>query len=106
VFLGLGKHDKAFEDVNIAIEKDKTNHYFYDTRGQIYMSMGLNKEALRDFDNALSLDANFMVTLKNRAKCYRKLAETEQDPAKEADLIAKAEADEKKAESLKNGDKT
>ena len=37
----------------------------------------------------------------NRAKCFRNLAESEEDPTKKAELIAKAEADEKKAESLK-----
>lgn len=41
----------------------------------------------------------------NRAKCYRELAEAETDVEKKEELIAKAEADKKKAESLKKGDK-
>ena len=93
--------DKALEDVNIAIEKDGNDCCFYDTRGQIYMAMDRNEDALIDLNHALSLNANLIEGLESRAKCYWKLAETEQNPAKKAYLIAKAEADEKKAESLK-----
>ena len=41
----------------------------------------------------------------NRALFYKKVAESEVSPLKKADLIAKAEADEKKAESLKKEEK-
>jgi len=103
--LTLGKLDRALNDVNVAIEKDSNDDCFYDTRGQIYMAMGRNEDALIDLNHALSINANYIEGLGSRSKCYRKLAEAEQDPAKKADLIAKAEADEKKAESLKKGDK-
>lgn len=39
-----------------------------------------------------------------RAKCYRQLAVNERDSLKKGRFLAKAEADEKKAESLKKGD--
>ena len=101
-FLALGKYVEALDDANTAIEKEKTNHLFYDTRGEVLMKMDRNEDALIDFDKALSLDANFIESLENRAKCYRKLAEKEQDPATKAIWVAKAKADEKKVESLKN----
>lgn len=103
--LTLGKLDRALNDVNVAIEKDSNDDCFYDTRGQIYMAMGRNEDALIDLNHALSINANYIEGLGSRSKCYRKLAEAEQDPARKADLIAKAEADEKKAESLKEGNK-
>ena len=100
-FLLLGKLDKAFEDVSMALNKNKNDSYSYDTRGQIYMAMGENDQALEDFNRALSINNVLYEAYVNRAKCYRKLAESEKDPTKKAELIAKAEADEKKAESLK-----
>ena len=100
-FLLLGKLDKAFEDVSMALNKNKNDSYSYDTRGQIYMAMGENDQALEDFNHALSINNVLYEAYVNRAKCYRKLAESEKDPTKKAELITKAEADEKKAESLK-----
>ena len=102
----LGKLEEALSDVNIAIEKDGNNCYFYDTKGQVFMAMDRNEEALVEINHSLFIDANYIDALESRAKCYHKLAETEQNPAKKADLIAKAEADEKKAESLKKEDKS
>jgi tetratricopeptide (TPR) repeat protein len=99
----LGDFDRALKDANIAIEKDREDHDAYDTRGQIYMKKGKNEDALKDFNYALSLKPNYIVALENRARCYRKLAETEQDEKKKAELNSKAEADEKKAEELKKG---
>ena len=97
----LGKLDKAFEDVSMALNKNKNDSYSYDTRGQIYLAMGENDQALEDFNHALSINNVLYEAYVNRAKCYRKLAESEKDPTKKAELITKAEADEKKAESLK-----
>lgn len=61
--------------------------------------------ALADYNTSIALDPYFSKAYNNRADCYRKLAEAEQDSEKKADLIAKAEADEKKAESLKKVNK-
>ena len=71
----------------------------------MYMAMNKPIEAIRDFNHALTIKDSIKEAYEGRAQCYRKLAEAEQDPTKKADLIAKAEADEKKAESLKKGDK-
>lgn len=97
--------DRALKDANTAIKKNNKLPHAYDTRGQIYMALEKNEEALKDFNHALSLYANYVEALENRAKCYRKLEKAEQDPRKKEDLIAKAKADEKKAELLKKGDK-
>ena len=93
------------DDIAIAIEKDNRRPVPYVTRGEIYLAMDKTEEAIRDFDKALSIKDGIKEAYEGRAKCYRKLAETEQDPAKKAELIAMAEVDEKIAESLKKGGK-
>jgi tetratricopeptide (TPR) repeat protein len=103
--LFLGKLDDALKNVNTAINKDSTDYHMYGTRGEIFIAQKEYERAISDFSQALSLNEYDLDSFGHRAKCYRKLAEAEQDPAKKADLIAKAEADEKKAESLKKGDK-
>ena len=67
--------------------------------------MNLPEKAIPEFDHALSIDDGIKQAYENCAKCFRKLAETEEDPTKKAELTAKAEADEKKAESLKKEEK-
>ena len=62
-------------------------------------------DALKDLNHSLSLDGNYIEALENRAQCFRKLAEEEQDHAKKDDLLAKAEADEQKIVSLKKENK-
>lgn len=101
IYMASEEFEKAINDVNKAIELDKDNLNYYDTRGEILLAMGKLNEALEDLNYVLSKNNDFVPSLDNRAKCYRKLAEEEQDEAKKADLIAKAEADEKEAESLK-----
>ena len=81
------------------------NYVYRVTRGEIYMAMGEIQKAISDFTYALSLDGNIQEAYDNRAKCYRKLADAEQDAEKKADLISKAEADEHKAEALKKEEK-
>ena len=92
-------------DVNIAIEKDNKESVLFVTRGEIYIAMNKLSEAIADFDHALSIKDSIIEAYENRAKCFRKLAEAEEDPTKKAKLIAKAGADEKKAESLKKEEK-
>ena len=94
---------KAMDDINTAIKRDGTDFVLYITRGEIYMAMKQYYKALNDFTKAIALNRECKVSYFNRTKCYRKLAEAEQDDAKKVELIAKAEADEKKANSMKNG---
>jgi tetratricopeptide (TPR) repeat protein len=91
--------------VNVAIEKASNVCYYYDTRGQIYMAMDRNDDALKDLNHSLSIDPNYIEALVSRSNCYRKLAEVEKVAEKKAELISKAEADEQKAEALKKEDK-
>ena len=88
------------EYITIALNFDKKASLSYVTRGEIYMAKGNLPESLSDFSFALLLNENLKEAYVNRALCYRKLAETEEDPTKKAELIAIAEADEKKAEAL------
>lgn len=101
----LGHYNDALNDIGIAIEYYPDFHYF-ETRGEIYYAMGKYNEAISDFAQALNLNPKDIDSYTKRAECYRKLAETEQNPEKKADLIANIEADEKKAESLKNENKS
>ncbi len=105
LWMRKGDLGKAMDDITIAIENDNRRPIPYVARGGIYLAMDKAVEAIRDFDKALSIKDDIREAYEGRAKCYRKLAETEQDPAKETELIAKAEADERKAESLKKGGK-
>ncbi|SEV81714.1 TPR repeat-containing protein [Prevotella sp. khp7] len=97
--------DEALKDANKSIELGG-EFYSYVTRGEIFMAMNNYIDAINDFTQAISYNPNSIETLEYRAKCYRKLAETEQDPAKKADLIAKAKADEKIVKSLKKKKKS
>ena len=104
-FMSINAYDKALEDINRSIELNGGKFAYYVTRGEIYLSMERYVDALADFTQALSFNVSYNKAFEYRAICYRKLAEAEQDPAKKADLIAKAEADEQRAESLKKEDK-
>lgn len=104
-FISIKEYDKALKDINRSIELTGGQFAYYVTRGEIYLSMERYVDALADFTQALSFNVSYNKAFEYRAICYRKLAEAEQDPAKKADLIAKAEADEQRAESLKKEDK-
>jgi len=78
----------------------------YNNRGILKSQIGDHLGALADYNKAIVLEPFFLKALNNRAHCYRKLAEVEQDLAKKTDLIAKAETDEQKATSLKKENKS
>lgn len=99
----IGELNTALDIVNDALLINGNEFAYWDTKGEILLNMENYHEAIRMYTKALSLNNNSKPSLLNRAKCYRKLAEKEQDLAKKADFIAKAEADEEKAKSL--GDK-
>lgn len=111
LWLEMGETEKALEDINTAIRIDNKSFILYVTRGEVYIAMGEIHKALADFNYALSTIGSAVISnddiviiieaYETRAKCYRKLAEEEQDPEKQAEWIAKAEADEQKAASLK-----
>ena len=105
----LKKHTRdihgAMKDYQKAIEVNPLFYGAYLCKGLLEKDIEDYYNAIEDFAQAIFLNANNIESYTNRAQCYRKLAEVEQDPAKKTDLIAKAEADEKKTESLKKGDK-
>lgn len=96
LLLIMGELNKALEDVNNAIKLDSKDHVSYVTKGEVYLAMNLPEKSISEFNHALSLNDSIEQAYENRAKCYRKLAEKESDSTKKAELIAKAEADEKK----------
>ena len=97
----IGEYNKALDSVNDALVIDSNKFAFWETKGEISMKMDDYEGAEFAFTKALALNPKDKESLKNRAKCYRTLAEIEQDLTKKANLIAKAEADEQKAASLK-----
>ncbi|MBR3979968.1 MAG: tetratricopeptide repeat protein [Bacteroidales bacterium] len=105
ILLNIGNVSDAMRDVNIAIEKNGSQHSYYETRGEIYMAMGKYEEALADFNRSLSLFDKDKDSLMQRAKCYRHLAEKEQNKKQKNELISKAEADEKMVDMLNKDNK-
>lgn len=105
-YMKMERYDIAYSYVEKAIllTEGKDGCYI-DTRGEILMSMGKLKEAENDFTRASILLPNECEPLNHRATCYKKMAEVVQNESEKADLVAKAEADEKKAESLKKEEK-
>lgn len=99
--MDLGDYNKALDSVNDALVIDSNNFAFWETKGEICMKMDDYEGAEFAFTKAIALNPKDKESLRNRANCYREMAETEEDPTKKAELTAKAEADEKKAESLK-----
>ncbi len=104
LYLKMNDLDKALADVNHSI--DLGNGYVsFITKGEIYIAMEKYSDAIDLFTQALSCNEKGKEPFELRAKCYRQLAETEGDEEKKKELIAKAEADERKVESLKEGNK-
>lgn len=97
----LGDFPGALIDFSKVIELDPNDPEAYINRGNVRARLGDYSGALVDYDKAISLNNEYPEAYTNRAKCYRKLAKMEKDPTKKAELIAKAEADEMKIESLK-----
>lgn len=94
VFSSQKLYSKAIADLDIYVELNKTNIPFladgYQNRSLAYSNLGNTTQALKDISSAIDLDPNVASRFKNRAILYRKLGK-----------IALAEADEKKAASLK-----
>ena len=103
LYLKMNDFDKALADVNHSIDLGG-GYVSFITKGEIYIAMEKYSDAIELFTQALSYNEKGKESFEYRAKCYRKLAEAELDEDKKKELIAKAEADEKKAESLKKGD--
>ena len=103
-YLKMNDLDKALADVNHSIDLGG-GYVSFITKGEIYIAMEKYSDAIELFTQALSYNEKGKESFEYRAKCYRKLAEAELDEEKKAQLIAKAEVDEKKAESLKEVDK-
>lgn len=97
----FGKPHDALNDVNIAIKIRGNEADYYVTRGEIYLALMQFKAAIKDFTQALEINNKDNDSYNNRAKCYRALADKERDKQKKAELIAKAEADKKKAHELR-----
>ncbi len=98
----MGELNKALDCVNDSLAIDNNNFAYWDTKGEVLMNLGMFSEAIKSYTKALSINEKFKPSYQNRAKCYRKLAETEEDSIKKSELIAKAEADEEKAKSLRD----
>lgn len=97
----LGDNKGALADYNKAIEIKTDYPSAYYNRGLLKQRQDDITEALKDYNKAIELNPNNDLYYKTRAKCLRKLADSENDEKKKEDYISKAENDEKKVESLK-----
>ena len=91
----------AMDAITTALSKDDKKAVAYITRGQILLAMNKPSEAIFDLDKGLSMDNRYRDGFESRAQCLRELAQKENDEIKKADLLAKARADEEKAQSMK-----
>jgi tetratricopeptide (TPR) repeat protein len=57
-YVKLKEYNKALSFVEKALELDKSEWYFWDTRGEIYLNLGDYKKSISDLDKALSLEKN------------------------------------------------
>lgn len=90
----LGDKYGAIADYDKAIELHSNYLAAYMSRGNLKYGLGDIRGALNDINKALEIVPNYPKALESRAKCYRKMAEAEQDDEKKSAWIAKAEADE------------
>lgn len=96
----LGDYTGAMIDFDKAIEICP-GAYQYLNRGKLKFLTKDIISALSDFEKSIEKYPNDPKSYESRAKCYRKLAETEQNEEKAFEWIAKAEADKKKEAQLK-----
>lgn len=52
------KYEKALPLIEIALELDKSDWHFWDTRGEIYLNLGQYEKALSDLNKALKIEKN------------------------------------------------
>ena len=76
-------------------------HSVYNKRGQLRFDNGDYKKAVEDFEMAIEKKDDEPDYYSSCAKCYRKLAENEQDPTERTKYEAKAREYEERAEELK-----
>lgn len=101
-YLELNMYSKALKYINEAILLTKgKDGFIMDTRGQIHLAMGHHDLALADFNEAIKLNNNVEELFRNRALCYRKMAEIEGDENVKLEFINNAEADETEVERLR-----
>jgi tetratricopeptide (TPR) repeat protein len=96
----LGSHIEAIKDYDMAI---RLKPDFFEA----YFNLGLSKQKLEKYDDAIKDFSimiqhcqDFAITYTYSAQCYWRLADNESNPARKKELIALAEKDEQKAESL------
>jgi len=74
-----GDYKEAIKDYNKVIKGERDNPEYYLGRGKCQLALGKDKQALKDFNEAISLDINYIDALATRAEYYVKLAEAEND---------------------------
>ena len=74
-----GDYKEAIKDYNKVIRDERDNPEYYLGRGKCYLAMDNRKRALKDFDEAIALDINYIDALATRAQFYISEAELEND---------------------------
>lgn len=94
VLMQMGELNKAIDTVNDALVLDGNDYRIWETKGVICMKMDNYKGAEFAFTKAILLNPKAKESIKNRAACYRKMAEMENDDMKKTDYLTKAMDDE------------
>ena len=97
--LALGDYDEAKSDIEKALEITPNYAKAFDSRGELKFALGHIEGAVNDHTKAIKINPQEASFYRNRAKAYRKMAETETDETKKNEYLAKAEADEGHAAS-------
>ncbi|UZR94084.1 tetratricopeptide repeat protein [Chondrinema litorale] len=74
-----GDYKEAIKDYSKVIRKEKENPEYYLGRGKCYLAIDDRKKALKDFDEAIALDINYIDALATRAEYYVSEAQREND---------------------------
>jgi tetratricopeptide (TPR) repeat protein len=69
-YLGMGKHNKALRDVNIALRKSNGNLGYMNTKGVIYSMMNKLTTAKRIYSTIITKDNTNAIAYGNRASVY------------------------------------
>ncbi len=64
---GMGQHEEALKDFDMAIRQDQKNHLFYNGKGVSLYQLGRYAEAIANYDAAIRNSPNFGQAYYNRA---------------------------------------
>ena len=96
-YIQNGEHEKALENLTLAIEKDETNPLYYFNRGYIYEQLKQGDNAVADYKKAIELKPDHFDANYNLGAYYFNAAADKINDANKLDLNATKKYNELKA---------